>query len=285
MKISGHTSKALAKNEWPLSGHGDLTLLFSPLLLEASCLVHAFTTRMGGQTPAPLNWFNLGRHLDCEQSRLDASRNRAKLCQALSLDYELLTVPAQKHTTNIYHLKENAPKAQHLMDYDGVVTASAGHPALLHFADCVPVMIFDTRRKALCVLHAGWRGTAGGIVRKGVDVLKSTFGCRSADMLAAVGPAIGSCCYQTGEDVSLQLSASIANPTGLVEKRNGNHYPDLKAINAMQLVESGVESVDVSAWCTACHPQIFYSHRQSGGHTGRQGAIACIRQAPLKPAN
>ena len=82
---------------------------------------------------------------------------------------------------------------------------------------------------------------------------------------------------ETGEDVAQKLSGSVQGSCELVSRRNGKPYPDLKAINAMQLLESGVERIDVSAWCTACRPDIFYSHRQSGGLTGRQGAIACIK--------
>ena len=97
-----------------------------------------------------------------------------------------------------------------------------------------------------------------------------------ADMVAAVGPAIGSCCYPTGGDVAEKLSKTISSAEGMFVERDGNVCPDLKAINALQLLESGVGEVDVTELCTACNPQTFYSHRQSGGKTGRQGAIASI---------
>lgn len=268
--------KALQKNDWPLRQVKQLTLAMSPLLLEIDGLTHAFTTRLGAQSPAPLNWFNLGRHWETEESRQDAMANRTVLCDALGLDATQLVVPGQQHTTNIYIADERTETGQQLKNFDGVVTKRRGQPLLLHFADCVPVMILDQEQRVLCVMHAGWRGTAGGIVTKGVQLLINQFGTRVSDIVAAVGPAIGSCCYETGTDVADSLSLTVANAKSLIDWRDNKPHPDLKAFNAMQLLELGVVNVDVSKWCTACHPDIFYSHRQSGGKTGRQGALACM---------
>jgi len=268
--------RSLTKNPWPVAEVSGLTLIQSPLMKEVEKFQHAFTTRLGGNTPAPLNWFNLGRHWTTEESRQDAMINREILSAAMSLDHRTLTVPGQQHTTNIFLLREGDQTALPLPNFDGVATPSANHPILLHFADCVPVMLVDVKQRCLCVMHAGWRGTAGGIVTKGVELLTSVLGCNPADMVAAVGPAIGSCCYETGQEVPDQLAQSVSNPTSLVQLREGKPHPDLKAFNAMQLYEAGVAQVDVTDWCTACHPYLFYSHRQSAGKTGRQGAVACL---------
>jgi polyphenol oxidase len=270
--------KALQTNQWPLQEVAGLTLVLSPLLSGIDGLIHAFTTRMGGTSEQPLQWFNLGRHWDTEQSRQDAMTNRKRLCDAFGLDADRLTVPWQQHTANILAFGGTDPHpGSHLPELDGVATTKTEYPLLLHFADCVPVIIYDPEHNALCVMHAGWRGTAGGIVSNGVNLLHERFGSNPADMLAAVGPAIGSCCYQTGMDVADQLAKTVANATPLIRRQDEHAYPDLKAINAMQLLEAGVEQVDVTNWCTACNPEIFYSHRQSGGRTGRQGAMACLK--------
>jgi YfiH family protein len=273
--------RSLEKNDWPVIESGPLTLIKSPLLDRIENFTHAFTTRLGGNTPEPLNWFNLGRHWPSEDSRIEAMKNRDILCHELKLDGAQLTVPGQQHTTNIFLLKDGEQKGLALPNYDGVATIAANHPILLHFADCVPVMLVDRKKRALCVMHAGWRGTAGGIVIKGVQLLKEMFGCNPADMVAAVGPAIGSCCYETGEDVAEQLADTIEDKnalTHLVQRSETTQkpHPDLKAINGMQLYEAGVGEVDITSWCTACRPDLFYSHRQSGGQTGRQGALACL---------
>ena len=268
--------RALQKNEWPLRQVNELTLVLSPLLAGIEGLTHAFTTRLGAASPEPLDWFNLGRHWNTEESRQDAMQNRKILCDALNLDAAKLVVPGQQHTTNIFIADQKTEPGQQLQSFDGVLTKVAAQPLLLHFADCVPVMIFDRKQRVLCVMHAGWRGTAGGIVSKGVKLVMEQFGARAGDICAAVGPAIGSCCYETGADVAESLSATVSNAKPLIEWKNNKPYPDLKALNAMQLLELGVGDVDVSDWCTACRPDLFYSHRQSGGQTGRQGALACM---------
>jgi polyphenol oxidase len=271
-------NQALQKNDWPLTQAYGLPLLQSPLLAGIDSLVHAFTTRIGGESDEPLDSFNLGRHWNTEESRIDAIKNRERLCAALGLDAERLTVPGQQHTTNIYVVEtQTASHSQRLPELDGAASDQPGYPVLLHFADCVPIMLYDRRNKVLCVLHAGWKGTAGGIASKGVQLLQQRWDSDPHDIAAAIGPAIGSCCYPTGDDVAAKLSETITESLPLMQMRNGKLHPDLKAINAMQLLECQVRDIDVSAWCTACHPEIFYSHRQSSGKTGRQGAIACIK--------
>lgn len=275
------TRRSLEKNYWPVVEAGGLQVIQSPLLNRVERLVHAFTTRHGGNTPAPLDSFNLARHWPTEESRADAMVNRKILCAALGLDETQLTVPGQQHTTNIFVLKQGAEKGLALPNFDGVATNAPSHPILLHFADCTPVMLVDPTKGVLCVMHAGWRGTAGGIVKKGVQLLREEFGCNPADMVAAVGPAIGACCYETGEEVADALGQTItdveARQQVLQRGPSGKPFPDLKAVNAVQLYESGVGEVDITAWCTACRPDLFYSHRQSGGKTGRQGALASLQ--------
>jgi len=264
--------KARQKNQWNSKVVDGLTLLTSPMLEEAKNLTHAFTTRLGGKSSQPLEWFNLGRHWDTDESKQDAIANRARLCKALNLDFSRLVVPGQVHSTHVEWISD----PENLPDVDGVATVSCRTPILLHYADCVPIIIFDRSLPAVCVLHAGWRGTAGGIVRKGIELLRSVIGARPDEMIAAVGPAIGDCCYPVGEDVAEKLKSSVADSEGLIRMAGDTLYPDLKSINAMQLLEEGVAAVDVSSYCTNCHPELFYSHRYSQGQTGRQGAIAGI---------
>lgn len=266
--------KALIKNDWPMKEIGGLTLLFSPLLSQIRALTHAFTTRLGGESKEPLASFNLGRHWSTEQSRADATMNRSRLCHVLSLNFSHLVVPGQVHSTRIAWVTD----PESFPDVDAVATVSTNTPILLHFADCVPIILFDRELSALCVLHAGWRGTAGGIATKGVRLLEDVLDLQPANMVAAVGPAIGSCCYPVSGDVAEKLRTSVKDSAGLVLVKDGIAHPDLKAINALQLLESGVAEVDVNSYCTACHPEIFYSHRQSAGQTGRQGAIAGIHE-------
>jgi YfiH family protein len=270
------------ENEWHFKHVGGLPLYFSPLLTKyESVLKHAFTTRLGGETPAPLDNFNLGRHVKTDESRQDAMKNRRALCDVLTLEFDRLVVPAQKHTDKVVFVTE----PQVVGDVDGVVTNAKTLPLLLHFADCVPIVIFDPVTLTLSVVHAGWRGTAQRIAGKAVEAMTQATGAKPSELVAAIGPAIGSCCYPTGDDVVQQLQSSIGcdngsvkrfEDAGLLVKKDGRPHPNLKGVNAVQLRLAGVEQIDVSNLCTSCNPHMFYSHRQSGGNTGRQGVIASL---------
>lgn len=260
----------LRKNKWTMIERGGLALHVSPLLSKQAGLVHAFTTRLGGDSLAPMEWFNLGRHIDDQAAREDAIANRKRLCQALQLDYDKIVVPGQVHSNIVVSCRQND-----FGKVDSIATTDPGTPILLHFADCVPIIIFDPQVRALAVVHAGWKGTAGCIAKNAVRFLADEYGCRPENLVAAVGPAIGSCCYPVSEETAQALAATVSSDCGLIIRRSQPH-PDLKAINAVQLQESGVGAVDVTDLCTACQPELFYSHRQSGGKTGRQGAIAAF---------
>jgi YfiH family protein len=271
-----NVERAKLKNDWQLKELNDLTIIESPLLAGVHNLVHAFTTRLGGISKEPLNWFNLGRHMDDDESRQDAMQNRKKLCESLALDLKKLRVPGQKHTTNIFTVNSSEDNFnQDLSGIDGLLTELPKHPLLLHFADCVPIILFDTKKKVLAVLHAGWRGTASGIASNAIDLF-TKIGSEPEDIVAAIGPFIGMCCYQVGDDVAYKLASSTDHAGELINWRHEKPYPDLGAINALQLMNKGLEKIDVTNWCTSCHPEIFYSHRYGQGKTGRQGAIAAI---------
>ncbi len=283
--------RALETNDWPTNKINDLELLQSPLLSaeKKNGLEHAFTTRHGGTTPAPFESFNLGRNVAAGVLKADALANREMLCRVLGFNHDHLKVPGQVHSGNVV-LIEEASDNPDLSGVDALATRIGQVPLLLHFADCVPVIIYERNKKLLAIAHAGWRGTAQAIVKNAVQLLVDEMGGNPSQMIAAVGPAIGPCCYPTGEDVVRQLLDTVSGQrlngcrreevkASLVETRQEepSPRPNLKAFNALQLLQSGVGQVDVSNLCTACLPQLFYSHRQSGGTTGRQGAIACLK--------
>ncbi len=269
------STKNITTQEWLTETIDGLTLMFSPLLKEEKKLTHAFTTRSGGASRAPLDSFNLGRHIDDDSDRKDAMANRDRLCKALSLEFGNLVVPGQVHSNNVTWLT-SIDETPDVKAVDGLATRLEERPMLLHFADCVPVILVARKARLACIMHAGWRGTASAIAQEGVKLLISC-GAETKDMIAAVGPAIEPCCYPTSEDVAQKLESTVKDGTNLVTRNSEQPRPDLKAINAMQLLEAGIDKVDVSNLCTACNPHIFYSHRQSGGKTGRQGALVCLR--------
>ena len=305
-----HLEQALRTNQWDINDHQGLTLIQSPLLAQyKERLTHAFTTRVGpGDAPGPYDFFNLGRNVPDEAVKANALANRERLCAALGANHDYLKVPGQVHSGTVVPILHPTAKPD-MANVDGVSTNLAAVPLLLHFADCVPVIIYEKKKELVSIVHAGWRGTAQAIAANAVRLMIEEWGADVSQMVAAVGPAIGTCCYPTGEDVVEQLLLTVSLPLdgnlvkaqmahGLVKRESlqvrlelqesqepqdnrllGQPRPDLKAFNAMQLLLAGVPEVDVCSFCTACRPDLFYSHRQSGGKTGRQGAIAMLHSS------
>ena len=148
---------------------------------------------------------------------------------------------------------------------DGVVTALPGVAMGVHVADCLPIAVGG--EGGVAMLHGGWRGLAGGIVATGVSALRDV-GVRGT-LAAVIGPGVGGCCYETGDEVRAALSAYRASRGRLL---------DLKAVAAAQLREAGVSAVQDLALCTICAPAgVLYSHRRDGPRTGRQGGFAWLR--------
>lgn len=267
---------ALRKNKWKVENVDGMQLVFAPSLLDLGFVAHAFTTRVGGQTPAPYDYFNLGGNIPGDEFKRDAKENRSRLCDGLSIKYSDLVVPGQVHSKNVELINERS-QIPDLKGVDGLVTDRSETPLLLHFADCVPVIVVDKVARVIGIFHAGWRGTAQNIVSHGVERMISELNANPANMVGVVGPAIGSCCYPTSDEVAQALTGTVKDAEGLIGTNGSQPAPDIKAFNALQLLESGIQEVDVSDYCTACNPSMFYSHRQSGGTTGRQGALVSLR--------
>jgi YfiH family protein len=164
---------------------------------------------------------------------------------------------------------------------DAVISDAPGAVLAVQVADCVPLLVFDSRTGAAGAIHAGWRGTAAGIASATVEALSSQFDCRPRDLIVAVGPSIGTCCYQVGDDVRNAFRKSGATEQQLsqwfVANAAGALALDLWAANRDQLVASGVllEHVHVCGLCTQTHSHLFESYRADGTRAGRM--IAAIK--------
>lgn len=181
---------------------------------------------------------------------------------------ENLVHPTQTHTSHIEIAqigKEDYP------DTDGMILANKDQTLYLNFADCTPLIFYDFEKNIGAVSHAGWRGTAGMIGVKTVEKMRDEFGCKN--IKCAIGPAIGFCCYNVGEDVYRQLMATVKNSDGLFEIRSGEIFVDLKNINKRQLEEAGLKEIDVCPYCTVCNNDLFYSYRKENGTKSRHHAV------------
>jgi polyphenol oxidase len=218
-----------------------------------------FSTRLGGVSDGPYASLNLGRKTGDEPERVD--ENRRRLCDAVGADVERLVLNFQVHSAGI----NRAVAGERGVVGDGLWTDEPNLPVLALTADCVPIALAraDGNRPAVGVLHAGRLGLLEGVVAAGV----STLGGRPA---AAIGPAIGPCCYEVGEEVAGPYRARFG--AGVV--RSGKL--DLWAAAEQALRHAGCASVERLDLCTACNPELFFSYRRDGKPRGAQGVLARV---------
>jgi YfiH family protein len=228
----------------------------------------AFSTRLGGVSEAPFDSLNLG--LLTDDAAEAVAENRLRLATALGFEPEKVAYARQVHGTRLLeHPTESRgsfvgsdttkePRDE-LPEADGHVVRERGSAALVFTADCLAVAVAGP--KGVAMLHAGWRGLAGGILAAGVEAVEATS--------AAIGPGIGACCYEVGDEV---LDAFSDLGEGVAEGR----MLELAEVARRQLARAGVESVESAGLCTSCEAELFFSHRRDAGHTGRQGGIAWI---------
>ena len=219
-----------------------------------------FSTREGGVSEGPFASLNLGRATADEPERVD--ENRRRLCAEVGADLDALTMNYQHHSADVLKARPGARGDR----ADGLWTDERGLPLLALAADCLPIALAQANgsRPALAVLHAGWRGLLGGIAASGVAAVGGGL------VSAAIGPGIGPCCYDVGEEVAARFRRAF----GLGLAQDGRL--DLWSAAERALRAAGCVRVDRVDVCTACNPDRFFSHRRDEGLTGRQGVLAYI---------
>jgi len=245
-------------------------------ILDHDNLIHAFSTRIGGNTPAPLNSFSLGT-AGMNEFKTDVEDNRKKICDVLEIDFNLIINPEQKHTDNIKIVKT---PYDDVSNTDGIITSERSLVLLLLFADCTPIILYAPKEQVLGVIHAGWRGTAKKIAHKAISLFESEFNVSPDSIKAAIGPTIGQCCYPVSSETYFELKKTINSNYANIFKNIENSDKvkvDLKLLNCKQLQEAGVQDIDVLKDCTSCNNSLLYSYRADNGQTGRHGAIASLR--------
>ncbi len=267
-------------------------------------LVAGFSTRLGGRSSAyglP-DEQNLGWTEQDDAAVVAANRRRfvaavAGLAVAADAEElpELVTL-RQFHSGVVCVVPAEAreplstPEGRAVLQADGAVTQASGVLLGIQTADCVPVLVADTRTRAVGAFHAGWRGTLAGIVERGVGRMESEFGCRPEDLIAAIGPAIRSCCFAVGEEVRAQFQAAFGYAPDLFleigEAAAGvgsTLHMDLHAANRRQLLDAGLSpgAISVVEECSACvrvevgagARRKYFSHRAERGYTGRMLSV------------
>jgi len=295
-----------------------ITILRAQQLSKLPWLLHGFSTRAGGFSGAyGEGTLNLGftQHDD----RASVERNRATFLRELGAVtkprrglpragaslWPLITL-RQIHSDIIRRVETipGSPPKEPLSG-DGLITATPGLLLAIQTADCLPVILVDSKRHAIGVFHAGWRGTLKRIVEKGVGEMHRCFGTNPRDLKAAIGPGIQCCCYEVGDEVRIKFESQFEYGSSLFREIKESDpvrekYPllflsarapghsdlpkkiflDLVEANRQQLLAAGVpaKGIEASPLCTNCNPELLFSYRAEHGKTGRMMGAAGIRE-------
>jgi YfiH family protein len=245
--------------------------------LEETGIVHAIISRQGGVSPQPWASLNVGGTVGDEAGRV--LENRRRTFQALGRKFESLYDVWQVHGIEVVCTDAPRPVDQPHIKADAILTDQAGVTLFMRFADCVPIFLFDPLHLAIGLVHAGWQGTVKKTAAYAVRAMQRCYGTRPQDILAGIGPSVGSHHYEVGPEVAQQVRQAFgADAAGLLTSLNGGGENsgvqfDLWRANQSVLEEAGVQQIEIAGICTACHMEDWYSHRGEKGRTGRFGAL------------
>jgi YfiH family protein len=286
--------------QWlPIPGWGDLPWLWAGFSTRKGGLSHAYCP------DAAAGDLNLG--FTAADDRETVLRNRRLLAEAIASNAATPLISLRQfHSNRIVHAVSSDVSRKHPHKADGQMIAEPGLLLAIQTADCIPVLVADRKQRAVAAFHAGWRGTVKRIVESGVGSMRLAFGSRPQDLIAAIGPGIGLCCYAVGEEVLSEFESQFSYarelfrevydadpvrkkyPMLFLTQRAPGHSPigpslhvDLVEANRRQLLSAGLspESIQIVGGCTQCHTDLFFSHRASHGHAGRMMAVIGIRES------
>jgi YfiH family protein len=263
-------------------------------------LVHGFSTRIGGASLLNSGEHALNLGFTDWDLRENVQKNRHAFQSAIGVTNSPLVLMKQFHSAVTLFF---ATPPQEPRKGDASLTNSRGMLLGVQTADCVPILLVDPKERAIAAIHAGWRGTLARIAQKTVGEMRRHFGSNPANILAALGPAIGACCYEVGTELVTEFTSQFAdaeeyfdeprtgeepNPLQWLNKMPPGHQPppknvrlDLRKANRSQLVAAGLRNANifVSDLCTACHTDLFFSYRKEGANSGRLLAAIGMRSA------
>jgi YfiH family protein len=266
------------------------------LLAEIPDLVHAVFTRYGGYSAHPFAGLNLSSITG--DDRATVARNRTLVVDALGLP---LVGANTVHGGDVAWVERADGSSQDAWleplraqlrrtPADAMIAHQGGFALCWAYGDCTPVLLYDPRHRAFALIHAGWRGSAAGVVPNAIAAMAERYGSRPHELLAGVGPAIGACCYECGPEVREAFAAHpLAGPCAQFEERRDADgtprlYLDVAGSNVAQLRASGVaaEHIESSGYCTGCRTDLFYSHRREPKPSGRFGVAIGLRETSVE---
>jgi YfiH family protein len=254
-------------------------------------LTAGFTSRLGGVSEKPFASFNCGLHVNDLSEHVIT--NRQRLAEALEMPFHDFTYAEQVHGNEIAVIKRaekgkgRASRNDAIQSRDGFVTSEKELVLCALFADCVPLFFYDPVLEVAGLAHAGWKGTVLNVAGATIQAMNEEFGCKPEHIRAAIGPSIGICCYEVDEKVAQPVKSVLTDMKAVPEilqkvlqpKGNQKYMLNLQELNRNFIEKAGIlsSSIEVTELCTSCHTDIFYSHRQEKGATGRMAAWIAMR--------
>lgn len=257
-------------------------------------VVWLFTDRRGGVSQGPYRWLNLSAAVGDEPRHVAENRRwaAARLGPGASPG-GVVWVASQVHGREVLRVGsestgEPGPGGWRVAGRgDALMVTEPGQPVAVLVADCAPVLLADARGRAVAAVHAGWRGLAAGVVSAAVDALTKEAGSDPADLEAWVGPCIRGCCYEVGPEVAEALTRAVGPapmaqglPAYLRPGRGDRFWLDVAEATRQALLQSGLkpERLWMDGRCTACHPELFFSHRRDGVPSGRMAGMIALME-------
>lgn len=249
-------------------------------VLDTPGLVHGFSTRLGGVSQGQFASLNFQKHGPEPDQWENVLENYRRFCEALGTDVRNVVRSKQVHEDTVRRVTA-ADRGKGLFaarDYtaDALVTDEPGLNLMVFSADCIILLLHDPVTGSIGAVHAGWRGTALDLPAKTVREMGRLFGAKPGDVRVAIGAGVGPCCFETHDDVPDAMRKAFGGGAeDYIRPRGEKWTVDLKAMNAWRLRETGVreENIDVCPTCTACHTDLYWSHRVTGNKRGIQGAL------------
>lgn len=258
---------------------GKVKYLKSAILDDCDFVTHAFCTRQGGVSEG--NFKDLNLSPDVGDKEENVLHNLKILASSFDIPVENFFTVNQVHGDGIIVVDKkilNEGRGRKL-DFDGIISNTPGIAMSIKTADCVPIIMVDYVNRVVGAFHAGWKGTSLGIVPKAVGIFSERFSSAASNIFAAIGPAIGPCCYEVDEKVADSMKNMPGNDLFLrARKKRGKWMLDLSAANRFQMLEAGIprENIATAKICTACRSDLFFSYRKEGV-TGRQFSFVMLK--------
>ncbi|SFM42508.1 peptidoglycan editing factor PgeF [Thermodesulforhabdus norvegica] len=263
---SAYLSSLNPYKKTPLIRNGSVVLIKSAILSRIPGLVHAFFTRHGGVSPPPFDSLNVVQSVG--DSRENVEKNISRIAGFLGV--RKIFWCNQTHGASVVCLKSGYDFRP--VEADAIVTDLQDIGLMIKTADCQAVLIGDPTRKVIAAVHCGWRGSVANILGRVVKIMQEAYHCEPSDLVASIGPSLGPCCAEF-------VNYKSELPEYFWSFRVAPNYFDFWAISRKQLMDAGLvpEHIEITGWCTKCHPELFFSYRRRK-RSGRMASVIGLKE-------